>query len=93
MYTQCSVHELHGRQHLLLEGKADQRIHLERVKRERLYYVMHQRLAALYPTQYLNLIIDGRGFMTSWLTPVNDEIKKSGTGPETFLTEDINLLQ
>jgi len=39
--------------------KMDQYIHLERVKRERLSYVMRQRLAKLYPNQYLSLIIDG----------------------------------
>ena len=39
--------------------KAVQLIHLERVKRERLSYVMRQRLARLYPKQYTSMIIDG----------------------------------
>ena len=39
--------------------KLAQYIHLERVKRERLSYVMRQRLAKLYPLQYMSMIIDG----------------------------------
>ena len=39
--------------------KAKQRKHLEHVKRERLSYIIRQRLAMKYPERYLSLIIDG----------------------------------
>ena len=39
--------------------KMGQYIHLERVKRQRLSYVMRQKASKLYPSQYLSLIIDG----------------------------------
>ena len=56
----CTAHrEQMGATTCCSKEKGDQRIHLERVKRERLYYVMRQRLAVLYPTQHLSLIIDG----------------------------------
>jgi hypothetical protein len=39
--------------------KALQCEHLERVKRERLSYLVRQRLSIMYPERYLSLIIDG----------------------------------
>ena len=39
--------------------KAHHREHLERVKRERLSYLVRQRLSIKYPERYLSLIIDG----------------------------------
>ena len=39
--------------------KARQREHLQRVKRERVSYMVRQRLAIKYPERYLSLIIDG----------------------------------
>ena len=58
----CTAHrEQMGATTCCSKEKTDQRIHLERVKRERLSYVLRQRFAVrvLYPTKYLNLIIEG----------------------------------
>jgi hypothetical protein len=41
------------------ELMAQHREHLERVKRERLSYLMRQHLSIMYPERYLSLIIDG----------------------------------